>query len=175
MNSEIIRMLALAAIVVYGVYLVYGSIRKFIVCSKARKQHLLEKRKNTELIRDYAIWVLAYGIVVAIAIFGIVYEVNHKQDLLMIAAYGFLIMYILSFYIEFITRRIIIFDDDGFFYEETYYRYRSINGVDPVKGIIKRYEIRLTTSADKLQIPHKFGELVKEHFNAYRKKRKSRR
>lgn len=172
MDSKIINLLLVALIVVYGVFLVFDSIKKFVECTKARRAYVKEHKHQVEPIRDFALWMIGYLLIACFGALGIFLELRNNKDIFVLSAYGFLIVYIFSFLLELITRRTIIFDDEGFFYEKTYYRYRSVNGVDVAKGIIKRYDIRLTTTSDKFQMPAKLAEMLKDHLVVYRKKRK---
>lgn len=175
MDSNIITTLIVVVIIGYGLFMVYTNLKKFIECNKAKKEFLEGNKNHPEIVSDYIPWIIGCVLIAVLVGIAVVYEVQNKGEAVTLAAYGFVTLWVLSLTTEFVVRRTIIFTEDGFFYEKTFHRFRSVNGTTPTGGMFGRYEVRLTTTSEKMQLPKKFGVILKERLDAYQQKRKKKR
>lgn len=173
MDSIYVKTFLAFIIGLYGIYLLYASIKRFLVCSKARTEYVNDNTRNPNKVKKMPIPTIALCVfMVLLGVFGIVVSAQGSNDALTFVAYVFLITYAISLGFEGTYKNTIYFDDDGFFYEDTFYRFRNVNGIDFVEGFRKRSEVRLTTTSDKLPLPYNFALTLKEELLQYRKKRK---
>lgn len=175
MDVSVMDIVFVIAILGFGLFVVMNSIKKFMVGNKARNEYLSEKVKQREVVQNSPLWVIIYIGVALLGVVGSFFEVRGPRDWFMFAAYIFLVLYAISFFFEYGVKKMIIFDEDGFFFEHSYYRYRNVNGVEITKGIFKRQEVRFTKDLEPLRLPAKFGTLLKEKIQLYRKRRKLKR
>ena len=175
MDSNIITSLIVVAIIAYGLFVVFTNVKKHIACNQAKKIFMQGNKHPHEIISDYIPWIIACVLIMVLIGIAVVYEIQNKGDMVTLAAYGFVILWVLSLISELMVRRTIIFNEDGFFYEKTFHRFRSINAATPMGGVFGRYEIRLTTTSEKIQLPKKFGTILKERLDTYQQKRKKKR
>lgn len=175
MNAETVNWLLALGIIGYGIFMVFKSTKLLMKSQKAKKEYYANNKKEKEVVNAYMWWYVLYALVGILGIAGFVYEATTKEDLLTMAAFVFVCLFVITFLLELTSKRSIIFDEDGFFFMDEYYRFRSINGIDEKGNIFRSYEVRLTTAVDKVVLPKRYGELLKVKSDEYRKKRKSKR
>ena len=73
------------------------------------------------------------------------------------------------------THRRIYFTEEGFFFQDTYYRYRMLANFEFKNGIVARNCNVLMSNRDKIVVTKKIGEALQEKQKAFKKAKKERR
>ena len=90
-------------------------------------------------------------------------------------AYGCIGLVFLGLAIDSYTHRRIYFTEEGFFFEDTYYRYRMLANFEFKNGIVARNCNVLMSNRDKIVVTKKIGEALQERQKAFKKAKKERR
>ncbi|OCN05862.1 hypothetical protein A4S06_07415 [Erysipelotrichaceae bacterium MTC7] len=173
MKFDLLNTAIIIFILGFGGYMLYKSINRFAKHKQAKNEYLEGHEKaNKAMHNDAALWSLMSIAIIAMAIVGILMEVNGNMDVVTMAAYMFVIFWGTSLLFDVFIRRNIIFDDNGYFYDTEYTKYRSVISVIPHQGLMPRYDVSLTNGKE-VSMPRKYGKILEE--KAKNKKKKESR
>ncbi|NBK99413.1 MAG: hypothetical protein EOM50_15605 [Erysipelotrichia bacterium] len=171
-NNVYFQVVLIIAIVAYGLYNLIKVAKIFKVHLKT-KQAFLEKAKGKyEKQQDYTAWVVVYAIICVGAFVMMVVNLIGK-DYMMAAAFFSLGVFCISFVMDALITRQAWFDEDGFFYEKKYYRYRSVNKVVLRTSLIASYDMYLT-AGESVRISKKMGEMLNAKLKEHKLKKKNK-
>jgi len=173
MNINLITLLLVVIIIGYGLFVMFTNIKRYVKCTKAKKEFLETTKEQIEVFSDALIWCVGCIVVTMLIAFALVYEIQNTKDELSIATYTFAILFLLSMISEFLIKRTILFSDTGFFYEETFHRFRNVRKIERAKGMFVRYEVQI--ASNKQIVPKKIGNLLMKHYEDYKKEKKKRK
>ncbi len=156
--EEVIPLVVSVGLVMYGIY---GSIKvtKAMLSYKKNKQLYNEKNKNhVEIIKDYNIWLVGYGISALISVVLLI-EAAMRIDILYTCVYVFLLFVIYILACETYMKRQIMLAEIDFFFDSRIIRYRSVSSISPRKGIFPIYMMYIN-GQDSGRLTRKIGEEV---------------
>ena len=157
-------------IIAYGLYNLYRAIKDFREHLKA-KQEYLAKTKDFEYMQDYWKWMALYGALVVLAVY-MGYSSYQSGDYLEAIAYIFILIFGFALCLMSIVSRQIWFDKDGFFYEKTYYHYKSVMEVRKSDSFFPKYEF-VVHGSDPIRVSKSMKEKMEEKVGKYRSAKKN--
>lgn len=149
---------AYIVVIALGVYQIYKSVKRLTTHLNGRKEFLeSNKYELKEEFLEHMTWVIIYG-VTAVAVFALgVYRFIFAKDYLMTCACVALAAILAGYVLDcFVTRRSWYYED-GFFFENKYYKYRSLAAIEKRKGIFPAYDVRFHANPDMV-VTKKMGE-----------------
>ena len=126
------------------------------------------KHIDTMVVGGY--WV---GVMVAMAVLAFVLMfmapklASNGQTYYYYLAYGCIVLLFLGLAIDSYTLRRIYFTEEGFFFEDTYYRYRMLANFEFKNGVITHNCTVLMSNRDKIVVTKKIGEKLQEKQKAF--------
>lgn len=151
-------------IIAYGIYLMYKFIKDYIAHIKLKKE-FLETHKKIEAYKGYNKLILIYLlIIIGMIVLPFILKVNFVKhfDLMSKVAYLFILLFIVSLILDTLITRQAYFSEDGFFFEKTFYRYKSVKEIIPSKmPIFSPYSIQFLDGT-KMKISKEMGEILKD-------------
>ncbi|MFV0381846.1 MAG: hypothetical protein ACK5KR_06470 [Breznakia sp.] len=163
------------AIIGYGVFMAFQSVKGYMEDREAKKAYAKEKEEDIEVVSKSSVWVFICVTAMILATMAALWEVQNDMELLTFSAYIFIILCFFSLIGEFVVRRTILFTKNEFFYNAEAYQFHNVRDMNETNGLLGHYEIRLSTSSTKLQLPKKIGIVLKERVSAHQQKRKKRK
>ena len=173
--KSILDIVAFIVVIGLGVYQLYNSIKRFKKHVDARNEFLaINKDTLKEEFLDHQKWAMIYG-AAAIALFALGIRFFLKTDDYLYATACFCLGLIFAGYVLdcFVTRRSWYYED-GFYFENKFYRYRSLAAIEPKKGLTKTYEVRFHAHPTVVVAP-KMADKVKEKEAEWKKNRKDKK
>ena len=128
---------------------------------KKEFENFKNSHKHYETMVDGGYWV---GVMVAMAVLAFVLMfmapklASNGQTYYYYLAYGCIGLVFLGLAIDSYTHRRIYFTEEGFFFEDTYYRYRMLANFEFKNGIVARNCNVLMSNRDKIVVTKKIGE-----------------
>ena len=147
------------------------------VHKKKEFENFKNSHKHYETVVDGGYWV---WIIVAMAVVAFVFMfmaptlAKNGQTYYYYLAYGCIGLIFLGLAIDSYVRRRIYFTEDGFFFDDTYYRYRMLANFEFKNGVITHNCTVLMSNRDKIVVTKKMGELLQEKQKAFKKAKKER-
>lgn len=156
----------------YGLYSFVKVLRVYINHLQMKKDYIDKHKGKYTYQQDYYVWAIVYSIVTILGFVTAVIDVVN-QDYMMAAGFFFMGCFCATFVMDSIMKRQAFFDEDGFFFENTHYRYRSVMRLEPRKSFIKSYDMFLI-SQDSVRISKAMGDMLEEKRKEHRKNKKSK-
>ena len=161
----------------YMAFILYQSIKGGIAYKK-EFENFKNSHKHFETIVDGAWWawlMLAMAIVAFVLMFMAPKLSSRPTEVYYYyLAYGCIGLVFLGLAIDSYTHRRIHLTEDGFFYEDKYYRFRMVANFEFKNGIISRNCEVLMSNRDKLTVTKKIGLILQEKQKAFKKAKKER-
>ena len=151
--------LIIAALVAYGIYVLFKTVKAYMAITKMRKKHLEETKENFEKISDALVWIVLYGAVAVLSVAGLGYGIS-IQDFVTTGTFGFLIVYSVTLALEVSCKRTIYFGETHFIFDQYCMKYRSIREVKETGKMIKTCEAYNMAQAEPIKLPRKYGHLL---------------
>ncbi len=173
LDNVYFQMIIIILIIGYGLFCLIKVGRVYLQHSKLKKEYIEKNRGKYVYQQDFYIWAIVYSLVSVIAFALAIYDVTNQKDYTMAAAFAFMGMFCVTFVMDAIMKRQAFFDEDGFFYELKYYRYRSVVRLEPRKSIIQSYDLFLSGDTS-IRISRKMGDVLEEKRKEYKKNKKNK-
>lgn len=171
-NNVYFQVVIIVAIVLYGLYNLW-KVAKIYKIHMANKKEFLKKAKGKyDKQQDYTVWVAVYVLVCVGAFVMMILNIVGK-DYVMASAFFFMGVFCISFVLDALMTRQALFDEDGFFYEKKYYRYRSVLKLEPRRSLISSYDMYLT-GGESIRISHKMGLYLEDKRKEFKKSKKNK-
>lgn len=163
-----------AAIVLYGAYLTFKSVHLYFVGQKAKKE-FKKTHKGYEEVNQAQLYFYMFVVLCIVGIVMIFISTGKDVKELFYFRVAYLMMVIVcsGMALDSLSKRHAIFDENGFFYEKSYFRFRSISGIDRNKGLMRNMQIH-TLDEDKIMISKKMGQIFDERYENWRKRKKNK-
>lgn len=168
-NNVYFKVVIMIAIIAYAVYNLWKVTRTYIKHIKAKKE-FSERSKKYSKQQDYTIWVVVYAAVCIGAFVMMIIDIIDK-DYVMASAFFFMGTFCISFVMDALMTRQSLFDEDGFFFEIKYYRYRSVMKLEPRRSLIASYDMYLT-GGESIRISRKMGDELQKRLKMYKNRKK---
>lgn len=162
----------------YMGYIFYQSVKGGISYKKNFENFKnVHKEYETYVDGGYWVWVmLALALVGFVMVFVSGNVTKDPTELYYYRlAYGCIGLVFLGLMIDSYTHRHIYFTEDGFFYEDHYYRYRMVASFEFKNGLLNRSCTVLMNNRDKLSMTSKIGQNCQERYKAFKKAKKGKR
>lgn len=159
-------------LIAYGIYSFVKVLKVFLEHSRLKKEYMTKKKGKYDYQQDFYIWAIVYSIVTVMA-FVIAFMDITKQDYMMAAGFSFMGFFCATFVMDSVMKRQALFDEEGFFFEKTYYRYRSVTKLEPRKSLIPSYDMFLT-GQESIRISRAMGDMLEEKRKEYRQRKKNK-
>lgn len=159
-------------LIVYGLYSLIRVLKVYTNHLKLKKEYEQKHKGKYIYQQDFYAWAIVYGIVSVLAVVMAVIDAMGKEYV-MAAAFFFMATFCTTFVLDAIMKRQAYFDEDGFFFENKYFRYRSVIRLEPRKSFIQSYDLYLTGD-NSIRISRKMGDLLEEKRKEYKKNKKSK-
>jgi len=166
---------AYIVVIALGVYQIYKSTKRLSAHLEGRKEFLANnKNELKEEFLEHKTWALIYGVgALAVLVLGISFLVT-KKDYLYASACISLAAIFAGYVLDcFVTRRSWYYED-GFFFENKYYKYRSLAVVEKRKGIFPAYDVRFHANPDMV-VTKKMGEKLIEKQAEWKQAKKDKK
>ena len=167
-NNIFFKVIVGVVLVGYMAFIFYQSLKGGIAYKK-EFENFKNSHKHYETMVDggYWVWVMvAMAVVAFVLMFMAPKLASNGQTYYYYLAYG------LS--IDSYTHRRVYFTEDGFFFEDTYYRYRMLANFEFKNGVITHNCTVLMSNRDKIVVTKKIGEKLQEKQKAFKKAKKER-
>ena len=175
-NNIFFKVIVGVILVGYMAFIFYQSLKGGIAYKK-EFENFKNSHKHYETVVDGGYWV---WIIVAMAVVAFVFMfmaptlAKNGQTYYYYLAYGCIGLIFLGLAIDSYVRRCIYFTEDGFFFDDTYYRYRMLANFEFKNGVITHNCTVLMSNRDKIVVTKKMGELLQEKQKAFKKAKKER-
>lgn len=156
----------------YGIYSFVKVLRVYLDHLHKKKEYMESYKGKYTYQQDFYIWAIVYSIVTILGFVVAVMDVI-SQDYMMAAGFFFMGCFCATFVMDSIMKRQAFFDEDGFFFENTHYRYRSVVRLEARKSLIKSYDLFLI-SQDSIRISKAMGDMLEERRKEHRKNKKNK-
>ena len=173
LDNVYFQMLIILLIVGYGLFCLIKVGRVFLQHTKLKKEYIEKNKGNYVYQQDFYVWAIVYSFVAIMAFALCVYDIVQVKDYTMAAAFAFMGMFCATFVMDAIMKRQAFFDEDGFFYELKYYRYRSVMRLEPRKSLIQSYDLFLT-GENSIRISRKMGDVLEAQRKLHKKNKKTK-
>lgn len=176
-NNIFFKIVVGVVLVGYMAFIFYQSLKGGLAYKK-EFENFKNSHKHYETMVDGGYWV---GVMVAMAVLAFVLMfmasklASNGQTYYYYLAYGCIGLVFLGLAIDSYTHRRIYFTEEGFFFEDTYYRYRMLANFEFKNGIVARNCNVLMSNRDKIVVTKKIGEALQERQKAFKKAKKERR
>ena len=160
----------------YMAFIFYQSLKGGIAYKK-QFENFKNSHKHYETVVDGAYWV---WVMVAMAVLAFILMLmapklaKDGQIYYYYLAYGCIGLVFLGLSIDSYTHRRIYLTEEGFFFDDTYYRYRMIANYEFKNGIVTRNCTVLMSNRDKIVVTKKIGELLQTKQKEFKKAKKER-
>lgn len=160
----------------YMAFIFYQSLKGGIAYkNEFEKFKISHKHYETTVDGGYWVWIMiAMSCVAFVLMFMSPNLARNGQTYYYYLAYGCIGLVFLGLAIDSYTHRRVYITEDGFFFEDTYYRFRMVANFEFKNGIITRNCTVLMSNRDKIVVPKKIGLLLQEKQKAYKKAKKER-
>lgn len=164
------QMVIIIAIILYGLYNLWKVAKIYKIHLEEKNKFLIKAKNKYEKQQDYTGWVIGYTIV-CVGAFAMMVVNIIGNDYMMASAFFFMGVFCVSFVMDAFMTRQALFDEDGFFYEKKYYRYRSVTKLMPRRSLISSYDMYLT-GGESIRISRKMGDVLDNKLKEYKKRKK---
>lgn len=176
MSSNVTQWIIAVIIVGFIGYSSYKSILMFVSFKKESKK-FLENNSDAESFTEGKGWfvllIIATLVCLVLAIKPeLLGEVDSYQLFYYHLAYIVLTIVFAGMILESYARKKVWFTDDGLFYIDKYYRYRSILSYDEHRGMLNKSMSILMSNKDSLEVNLKLGQEIQVHAQSWKKTRK---
>ena len=175
-NNTFFKIVVGVVLVGYMAFIFYQSLKGGLAYKK-EFENFKNSHKHYETMVDGGYWV---GVMVAMAVLAFVLMfmapklASNGQTYYYYLAYGCIGLVFLGLSIDSYTHRRVYFTEDGFFFEDTYYRYRMLANFEFKNGVITHNCTVLMSNRDKIVVTKKIGEKLQEKQKAFKKAKKER-
>lgn len=156
----------------YGFYSFGKVFKVYMTHTKAKKEYMNKNKGKYEYVQDFYIWAIVYSVVSILGFIVAIIDLMN-QDYMMAAGFCFMGCFCATFVMDSIMKRQTFFDKEGFFFEATYYRYRSVVKMEPRKSVIPSYDMFLT-GMESIRISRAMGDKLEEKRKEYRQNKKNK-
>lgn len=160
----------------YMAFIFYQSLKGGIAYkTEFEKFKNAHKHYETTVDGGYWVWIMvAMSCVAFVLMFMSPNLARNGQTYYYYLAYGCIGLVFLGLAIDSYTHRRVYVTEDGFFFEDTYYRFRMVANFEFKNGIITRNCTVLMSNREKIVVPKKIGLLLQEKQKAFKKAKKER-
>ena len=158
----------------YMAFIFYQSLKGGIAYKK-EFENFKNSHKHYETVVDggYWVWIMvAMAVLAFVLMFMAPKLAQNDQTYYYYLAYG---LVFLGLAIDSYTHRRVYLTEEGFFFEDTYYRYRMVANFEFKNGIIAHNCSVLMSNRDKIVVTKKIGELLQTKQKEFKKAKKERR
>ena len=173
-NNIFFKVIVGVVLVGYMAFIFYQSLKGGIAYKK-EFENFKNSHKHYETMVDggYWVWVMvAMAVVAFVLMFMAPKLASNGQTYYYYLAYGCIGLVFLGLSIDSYTHRRVYFTEDGFFFEDTYYRYRMLANFEFKNGVITHNCTVLMSNRDKIVVTKKIGEKLQEKQKAFKKAKK---
>lgn len=157
----------------YGLYLTIQNIKVFIANQKARQDYLAQNKSEYQTVNQYYPFAILFTVLsLTSLVIAIVADKTTKNDAYTCMALIVISMIAFGMVLVSIVKRRAIVDKNGFVYEASYHRYRSVLSMEPKKSVFKNIDI-LTSQKEHIIVTKKMGDVLQAGFQEW-KHRKSK-
>lgn len=160
----------------YMAFIFYQSLKGGIAYKK-EFGNFKNSHKHYEATVDGGYWVwimIAMSCLAFVLMFMSPNLARNGQTYYYYLAYGCIGLVFLGLAIDSYTHRRVYITEDGFFFEDTYYRFRMVANFEFKDGILTHNCTVLMSNRDKIVVPKKIGLLLQEKQKAFKKAKKER-
>lgn len=168
-NNIYFQVIIIVGLIGYALFCLYKSVKTYRNHLKLKKEYQEKYKGRYEYQQDFYIWAIVYGCVSVLAFVMCVIDIIGKEYTLA-AGFFFMGVFCFCFVLDVITKRQSFFDEDGFFFENKHYRYRSVIRLEPRKSLISSYDLMLTK--ETIRISRKMGDVLEEKRKEYKRNKK---
>lgn len=175
-NNIFFKVIVGVVLVGYMAFIFYQSLKGGIAYKK-EFENFKNSHKHYETMVDGGYWVwgmVAMAVVAFVLMFMAPKLASKGQTYYYYLAYGCIGLVFLGLSIDSYTHRRVYFTEDGFFFEDTYYRYRMLANFEFKNGVITHNCTVLMSNRDKIVVTKKIGEKLQEKQKAFKKAKKER-
>lgn len=174
-ENPVVQMIFVVIIVLVFGYYTVRSLQQYHQFRIASKE-FLASHTDTEPYRSSKAWFVWIALGCALSLFfAILGTMDQSMDLSSTISFYALAVAFVGLYAEGYTRRNVWYTDDGFFFIDTYYRFRSIRGFEEKGKFAKSMEITLTNQ-EYLDLPVGLGTDIRNRYEQWKvNKKKNKR
>lgn len=173
MDKNTMDLLITIGIILFGIYELYKGIKQYVVHIKAKKEYMNNHQQNYETYKQYTLWAGGYGIAAIATFITAIYRIVVDVDYLYGAGFAMIGACAIGFMLDAIVKRSAWFYEDGFFFESTFHRYRTIAKVAPRNGLFPSYDVTITNSPSMV-VTKVMGELLQKKIKENKRNKKKR-
>ncbi len=152
----------------YGLYLTIQNIRMFIANQKARRDYLAQTKNQYQMVNQYYPFAALFAVLsLAGIVTAIMADKTTKNDVYTCLALIVISLVAFGMVLVSVVKRRAIVDKNGFVYEDTYHRYRSVLSMEPKKSMFKNIDI-LTAQKEHIIVTKKMGDVLKAGFQEWK-------
>ncbi len=170
-NNIFFKIVVGVVLVGYMAFIFYQSLKGGLAYKKRNlktlKTHINTTKQWSMAAIGYGSW-LRWFVLAFVLMFMAPKLASNGQTYYYYLAYGCIGLVFLGLAIDSYTHRRIYFTEEGFFFQDTYYRYRMLANFEFKNGIVARNCNVLMSNRDKIVVTKKIGEALQEKQKAFK-------
>ncbi len=172
-SNDYFSLILIVIIIAYALYNLYKVGKVFNEHMNSKKAFITKSKGKYDTQQDYTLWVAIFVVILVVSIVMMAKNMMAKEYLTT-AAFLFLFIFCISLIMDALITRQALFDEDGFFYETKYYRFRTISDLKPRSSLMPSYDMYLSTGSS-VRISRKMGDRLEKELKAYKQRKKNRK
>lgn len=172
MNNVYVKAILMIGLICYGAYLLFTAMKQFYKHIKAKKEFIKKEKGKYVAEKSYVLWMLLYFAGAVVGVISTFYQIQ-LEEYVIASAFVFVTLCLIAMGLDAIIKRQALFAEDGFFFENDFYRYRSVTRVKRKNSFIGGYTMYVLNKGE-IGIATKTGEMLETQLKQYKKNKKNK-